>query len=90
MADEYRIRAAYYENDGVYVATSDDVPGLTLESETLGGIIDAAIEHVPELLARNLGLSGPATVLLTCDPAPGSTPAKPCHFEGAARLPAVA
>ena len=50
---EYTVRFLWDEDAGVWVAVSDDIPGLVLE----GGSIDALIERVryaaPELLALN-------------------------------------
>ena len=40
----------------VFVAFSDDIPGLVLEGETVGQIIDAMWDTVPQLLEENLGL----------------------------------
>ena len=50
---EYSVRLDWDSEAAVWVATSDDIPGLVLES----GSIDALIERVryaaPELLALN-------------------------------------
>jgi predicted RNase H-like HicB family nuclease len=50
---EYKVRFTWDEEAKVWVAESDDIPGLVLES----GSIDALIERVrfaaPELLALN-------------------------------------
>lgn len=41
----------------VYIGTSEDIPGLTLESGTIGEFLEAAMEIVPNLLVNNVGLS---------------------------------
>lgn len=41
------------EQTGVSIGTSDDILGLTLEADSIGRILDAAIEVVPELLEYN-------------------------------------
>lgn len=49
----------------VWVATSDDVPGLVLEAEILDGIIEEARSLVPELLRLN-GVTDDTTASLLC------------------------
>ena len=41
----------------VYVGTSENIPGLILETSTLGELLDAAREVVPQLLEYNLKIS---------------------------------
>ena len=41
------------QHEAVYLATSDDVPGLVLECETVKEIIDEAVELVPYLWREN-------------------------------------
>jgi hypothetical protein len=55
---EYQISAAWDEEAGVWTATSEDIPGLCLEAETLEGLISEARLMVPELLALNGRLPG--------------------------------
>ena len=40
----------------VLVGTSDDIPGLTLEAESMGHLYDAIMEIVPHLVKSNLGI----------------------------------
>jgi predicted RNase H-like HicB family nuclease len=47
------IRAEWDAEAGVWVATSDDVPGLATESETIEGLIDRLRFMIPDLLAAN-------------------------------------
>jgi predicted RNase H-like HicB family nuclease len=47
------VRAEWDKEVGVWVATSDDVPGLATEAETLEAL-SAKLEHmIPELLEAN-------------------------------------
>ena len=50
----FTIEADYYADTGVYVATSEDITGLTLETETVPALIRAINEVVPRLLVNNL------------------------------------
>jgi predicted RNase H-like HicB family nuclease len=52
----YFIRAEWDEEAGVWVATSDDVPGLATEADTLEALSVKLESLVPELLDAN-GLS---------------------------------
>lgn len=45
------------KDSNVYVGTSEDIPGLTLETGTLGELFEAAMEVVPQLLEYNLNIS---------------------------------
>ncbi|MBI9085447.1 MAG: DUF1902 domain-containing protein [Desulfobacterales bacterium] len=47
------VRAEWDEAAGVWVATSDDVPGLATEGETMEGLIEKLKVIIPELLAAN-------------------------------------
>ena len=53
MAYSFSVGLVLCEEAGVLVATSDDIPGLVLEAETFGGIMDALIDCAPELIGRN-------------------------------------
>ena len=47
-----------YDNEcNVYVGTSEDIPGLVIETSTLGKVIDVATEIVPQLLEQNLKIT---------------------------------
>ena len=48
-----RVDAAWDDEASVWVATSDDVPGLVTEAETLEELRSKLIDLVPELLAEN-------------------------------------
>ena len=49
----YRVDAGWDEEAGVWVATSDDVPGLCAEAARLEALIEVVVELVPALLAAN-------------------------------------
>lgn len=51
---DYEIKAIFYEDDGVFVATSESIPGLTLEAATKAEMVEAAMEVVPVLLSHEL------------------------------------
>jgi hypothetical protein len=44
------VRAEWDESTKVWVATSDDVPGLATEEETLEGLVEKLKVIIPELL----------------------------------------
>lgn len=44
------------EKAEVFVGTSEDIPGLTLEADRLGELLDAAFDMVPSLIEQNLTL----------------------------------
>ncbi|MFZ0450399.1 MAG: DUF1902 domain-containing protein [Desulfatiglandaceae bacterium] len=47
------IRAEWDDEASVWVATSDDVPGLATEGETVEGLIQKLRVMIPELLEAN-------------------------------------
>ena len=56
MAKVLFIRAEWDADASVWVATSDDVPGLATEAETLEALSSKLDSMVPELLDANLGI----------------------------------
>ncbi|HUX42419.1 MAG TPA: DUF1902 domain-containing protein [Rectinemataceae bacterium] len=50
---EYVISAKWDAEAGVWIATSDDVPGLVLESGSLDALMERVKSAVPELLSLN-------------------------------------
>ena len=56
----YRVDAAWDEEAGVWIATSDEVPGLCAEADSLDALIAIVLELVPELLAANGVATGAA------------------------------
>jgi len=49
----YFIRAEWDEEAGVWVATSDDVPGLVTEEATMESLVEKLKVIIPELLEAN-------------------------------------
>jgi predicted RNase H-like HicB family nuclease len=47
------VRAEWDEEASVWVATSDDVPGLATEGDTLEGLVEKLKILIPELLDAN-------------------------------------
>ena len=65
MANSYSVDVFRCEEADVFVATSEDIPGLTLEADTIGGMLEAVMEMVPQLIERNLDLPQDADVQVT-------------------------
>lgn len=53
LAVVYHIQADWDPEAGVWVATSDDVPGLATEAETIEALAEKLRTMVPELLEAN-------------------------------------
>ncbi len=53
MHTEYRVRAAWDADAGVWIASSDDIQGLCCEAGTLEELIDIVLALAPELLQEN-------------------------------------
>jgi len=53
MKSEYVINLEWDDEAAVWVATSEDVPGLVLESGSLDALAERLRSAVPELLALN-------------------------------------
>lgn len=51
----YSIRLIRDKQAGVWVAVSDDIPGLVLESDSLDNLLERVRLAVPELIALNAG-----------------------------------
>jgi hypothetical protein len=62
MNKPYFVRAEWDADAGVWVATSDDVPGLVTEAATLEALHAKLESMVPELLAANGCLPGDGAV----------------------------
>ena len=57
IARTFRVELRRCEETNVFVATSPDIPGLVVEAETVGGVMDAIKECAPHLIEDILGLS---------------------------------
>ncbi len=51
---EYIIRLTWDSEASVWIATSDDIPGLVLESGSFDALIERTRFAIPELLALNV------------------------------------
>jgi len=58
-----RVDAAWDDEASVWVATSDDIPGLVTEADTLEELRSKLADLVPELLAENGHAPEPSTTL---------------------------
>lgn len=56
MAKTYTVTAAWDDEAKVWVATSDDVPGLVTEARTLDALVERVHAVAPELLDDNAHL----------------------------------
>jgi hypothetical protein len=65
MKNDYSVEIFQCEESGAYVGTSQDIPGLTLEADSIGGLLEVVLEMVPQLIEHNLGLPGDAEVQVT-------------------------
>ena len=59
---EYVIDFTWDSEAGVWIATSDDVPGLVLESGSFDALLERTRLTVPELLELNHTESAPITL----------------------------
>ena len=50
---EYLVKLAWDNETGVWIATSNDIPGLVLESGSFDALIERVRFATPELLALN-------------------------------------
>ena len=53
MQNEYQVKIFYDNEAGVWIATSENVTGLILESESLDKLIERVLDAVPELVELN-------------------------------------
>ena len=58
MESNYSINVIYDAEAKVFVGTSTDIPGLTIEEDSVHQFLDSAMEIVPYLLEENLRISG--------------------------------
>lgn len=49
----YKVKMLWDSESNVWVATSDDIPGLVLESESLDTLVARTKDAIPELLELN-------------------------------------
>jgi hypothetical protein len=53
----------YEDGTGAWCATSKDIPGLVLESESFEALVDRVMLAAPEMLECNLNYTGPVELL---------------------------
>jgi predicted RNase H-like HicB family nuclease len=56
MQHKFLVTAAWDDEAGVWVATSDDIPGLITEAATLDALLERVVAVAPELLEDNAHL----------------------------------
>ena len=56
--NEYKITLIWDDEVSVWIATSDDVPGLVLEDDSFDALLERVKVAVPELLAFSTNVSG--------------------------------
>lgn len=57
MDTDFSIEVIYDTDAGVYVGTSENIPGLTIEESTVHEFIQTTMDAVPYLLERNLKIN---------------------------------
>ena len=65
MTRSIEIQARWDDDEGVWLATSDDVPGLAIEADTWSLMIEELKMNVPELLGRSAATSGGLSLTVT-------------------------
>lgn len=50
---EYKVNCTWDSEAGIWIAQSDDIPGLVLEGGSLDGLIERVRFAAPELIALN-------------------------------------
>lgn len=53
MVNEYQVKIEYDSEAEVWIATSDDITGLILESESLDKLMEKVLNAAPELIELN-------------------------------------
>ena len=53
---KFKVNIQWMQNPAVYIATSPDIPGLTLEAATIHEIMQEATSVIPHLLYHNCGM----------------------------------
>lgn len=56
MSRTYEVEARWDSEGGVWVAESDDIPGLVAEAESMNALVEKVRALVPELFELNGGL----------------------------------
>jgi len=88
MQRTFRVELRRCEEAHVFVATSPDIPGLVVEAETVGGVMDAIRECAPHLIEDNPGLESDDGYAINVGYVPAETPEVPRSMN--AEIPLVA
>lgn len=64
---EYKVTFTWDDEAGVWIATSNDIPGLVLESGSFDALIERVRFAVPELLELNSSNSQPLSLTFTSE-----------------------
>ena len=64
---EYVINFTWDNESNVWIATSDDVPGLVLESGSFDALLERTRFAVPELLSLNSSENHPVALVFTSE-----------------------
>ena len=64
---EYIIKFTWDNDANVWIATSDDVPGLVLESGSFDALLERTRVTVPEMLALNMSENNPISLVFTLE-----------------------
>ncbi|MGM9936767.1 MAG: DUF1902 domain-containing protein [Candidatus Ornithomonoglobus sp.] len=59
---EYTVNLTWDNEAGVWIATSEDIPGLVLESGSFDALLERIRFAVPELLDLNSGIQSPLMI----------------------------
>lgn len=59
---EYVIHLTWDDEANVWIATSDDIPGLVLESGSFDALLERSRIAIPELLALNSSCQSPLSL----------------------------
>ena len=58
----YTVHLVWDPDAGVWIATSEDIPGLVLESESYDSLLERTLQAAPELLSLNRPDANPVSL----------------------------
>lgn len=58
----YTVHLVWDPDADVWIATSEDIPGLVLESESYDSLLEQTLQAAPELLSLNSPVTAPFTL----------------------------
>lgn len=65
---EYIINLTWDNEASVWIATSDDIPGLVLESVSFDALLERTRIAIPELLSLNSSIQSPISFTFVSEP----------------------